>query len=169
MALNSINSIDSEIMENEKVQLKHAVDIAVQGIGNGSGPFGAVITLEGEIIAEACNRVVLNNDPTAHAEVLAIRAAAAHLKSHDLSKCTLYTSCEPCPMCLGAIYWAGIKKVIYSCDRADAESAGFSDKLIYDEISLDPGKRKITFLHITDAGGQEIFKIWDKLDNKVPY
>jgi guanine deaminase len=156
-------------MENEKLQLRRAVEIAGKGIDNGGGPFGAVITLDGKIIAEAGNRVVLNNDPTAHAEVLAIRAASSFLKSHDLSKCVLYTSCEPCPMCLGAIYWAGIKKVVYGCDRVDAEVAGFSDKLIYDELNLEPANRKITFLCVNDSGAKEIFEKWVKMENKIPY
>lgn len=164
-----MDSIDLEVMENEKLQLRRAVEIAGAGIEKGGGPFGAVITLNGKIIAEAGNRVVLNSDPTAHAEVLAIRAAAEYLKSHDLSKCILYTSCEPCPMCLGAIYWAGIKKVVYGCDRIDAEEAGFSDKLIYDELNLEPADRKITFLCISDSGAKEIFEKWVKMENKTPY
>lgn len=156
-------------MGNDKIFLRRAVEIAVNGIQNGGGPFGAVITRNGKIISEAFNRVVLTNDPTAHAEVLAIREAALVLKSHDLNECTLYASCEPCPMCLGAIYWAGIKKVVYACDRDDAEGAGFSDKLIYEEIMLDPGDRKISFSRIPDSGGKEVFRQWDKLENKIPY
>src|SRR5450759_1011222 len=133
------------MMENDKLFLLRAINIAAAGIKNGGGPFGAVITKEGKIISEAINNVVLTNDPTAHAEILAIRKAASVLKSHDLNKCTLYTSCEPCPMCLGAIYWAGIKKVVYACDRIDAERAGFSDNFIYEEISLDP----VSYTHLT--------------------
>jgi guanine deaminase len=156
-------------MENDKFFLLKAVEIAGNGIKMGGGPFGAVITKDGRIVSEAFNMVVLTNDPTAHAEVLAIRQAAEIIKSHDLGECTLYTSCEPCPMCLGAIYWAGIKKVVYSCDRVDAEGAGFSDKLIYEEIMLDPGKRKITFLRLNEAGGKEVFKKWDESESKIPY
>jgi guanine deaminase len=156
-------------MGNDKIFLRRAVEIAVNGIHNGGGPFGAIITRNGKTISEAFNRVVLTNDPTAHAEVLAIREAASVLKSHDLNECTLYTSCEPCPMCLGAIYWAGIKKVVYACDRNDAEGAGFSDKLIYEEIMLDPGDRKISFSRMTDSGGKEVFREWDKLENKISY
>lgn len=156
-------------MENEKIFLLRAVEIAGSGIENGGGPFGAVITRGGKIISEAFNMVVLSNDPTAHAEILAIRQAAKVLRSHDLDKCTLYTSCEPCPMCLGAIYWAGIKKVVYACDRVDAEEAGFSDKLIYEEIMLDPSDRKIEFLRITDAGGKDVFRKWDELEDKISY
>jgi guanine deaminase len=156
-------------MENDRKFLLRAVEIALNGIKNEGGPFGAVITLNDKIISEAYNKVVISNDPTAHAEVLAIRQAASVLKTHNLDKCTLYTSCEPCPMCLGAIYWSGIKKVFYACDRNDAEKAGFNDSFIYEEISLDPGNRKISFIRIDDAGGREVFKSWDKLEDKIPY
>jgi tRNA(Arg) A34 adenosine deaminase TadA len=156
-------------MENDKLFLLRAVKIAADGIKNGGGPFGAVITKDGKIISEANNNVVLTNDPTAHAEILAIRLAASVLKSHDLNKCTLYTSCEPCPMCLGAIYWAGIKKVVYACDRLEAEGAGFSDNFIYEEIMMDPSNRKVTFLQMNDTGGKEVFRKWDELENKIPY
>lgn len=156
-------------MENDKIFLRRAIEIAINGIKKGGGPFGAVISINGNIISESINQVVVTNDPTAHAEILAIRQAASVLKTHDLNGCTLYTSCEPCPMCFGAIYWAGIKRVIYASDRSDAEAAGFSDKLIYEEILLDPSKRKISFLRMTDAGGKEIFRKWDELENKIPY
>jgi len=156
-------------MEKDRIFLSKAIEIASNGINVGGGPFGAIIVKDNKIISEACNRVVLNNDPTAHAEILAIRQASLVLKSHELNDCTLYTSCEPCPMCLGAIYWSGIKKVVYSCDRADAEEAGFSDKLIYDDIMLDPSKRKISFIRISDSGGKEVFRKWDKLENKISY
>lgn len=149
--------------------LTRSVKVAIEGIERGGGPFGAVITADGEIISEAFNRVVLNNDPTAHAEIIAIREASVKLGTHHLGNCILYTSCEPCPMCLGAIYWAGINKVFYAFDRKDAEMAGFSDKLIYDEISLDPSDRKISFIKLNEAGGEDVFKTWDKLENKTPY
>lgn len=156
-------------MGNDKLLLIRAIEIAGNGINEGGGPFGAVISKDGKIISQAFNKVVLTSDPTAHAEILAIRQASHVLKSHDLSDCVLYSSCEPCPMCLGAIYWAGIKKVFYASDRHDAEEAGFSDKLIYEEIVLDPEKRKIAFLKMTDAGGEEVFKKWDGLETKIPY
>jgi guanine deaminase len=156
-------------MENDKIFLRKAIEIASDGISTGCGPFGAVIVKDGKIISEANNRVVLNNDPTAHAEILAIREASSVLKTHELNECTLYSSCEPCPMCLGAIYWSGIKKVLYSSDRTDAEDAGFSDKLIYNEIELDPAKRKISFIRISDLGGEEVFRIWNDLENKIAY
>jgi guanine deaminase len=156
-------------MGTDKKFLHRAIEIAAEGITKGGGPFGAVITKDGKKLSESFNKVILTTDPTAHAEVIAIREAASVLKSHDLSGCILYSSCEPCPMCLGAIYWAGIKKVVYACNRTDAEGAGFSDKLIYEEILLDPSKRKISFLHLADADGKEIFRKWDELENKIPY
>ena len=156
-------------MENDRKYLLKAIGIAKDGIANGCGPFGAVLVMENKVIAEACNRVILNNDPTAHAEILAIRQASSLLHTHDLGKCTLYTSCEPCPMCLGAIYWSGIKKIVYSSDRTDAETAGFSDKLIYSEIVLDPSKRNISFIRLTDPEAQEVFRQWIELENKVSY
>lgn len=156
-------------MEDDRSLLRKAIEIAGKGIDSGGGPFGAVITKDGEIIAEAGNRVVLMNDPTAHAEVLAIRKASEYLKSHDLSDCTLYTSCEPCPMCLGAIYWAGIKKVVYSSDRKDAAKAGFNDNFIYNEIILLPSKRKLTFLQLALPGSEEVFRKWEKFEKRIPY
>jgi guanine deaminase len=156
-------------MGKDKTLILRAVEIAGKGIDNGGGPFGAVIAKDGKIISEAYNMVVLTCDPTAHAEVLAIRKAASVLKSHDLGECTLYTTCEPCPMCLGAIYWAGIKKVVYACDRVDAAGSGFSDSMIYKEIVLDPAERKVTFLRLKDTGGEEVFRKWDELENKTPY
>lgn len=156
-------------MDNDKLFLRRAIETASVGISDGGGPFGAVVVKDGSIISEEFNRVILNNDPTAHAEILAIRKASSVLKSHDLCECTLYTSCEPCPMCLGAIYWSGIRKVVYSSDRTDAEEAGFSDKLIYNEIILAPSERKISFIRLTDSGGQEVFRKWKELVNKVTY
>lgn len=155
--------------EYERSFLLRAVEIAGQGIKDNMGPFGAVITCKGKIIAEANNRVVLTHDPTAHAEIIAIREASSVLKSHDLSGCVIYASCEPCPMCLGAIYWAGIRTVVYASDRYDAEASGFSDKFIYEEIPLPPGERKIKFIRIPDAGGEDVFKKWNLFDNKIPY
>ncbi len=156
-------------MENDKSFLSRAIEIAGYGLENGGGPFGAVITKDGEIISEAFNRVVLDKDPTAHAEILAIRQAASLIGSHDLSSCIIYASCEPCPMCLAAIYWAGIRKVVYASDRHDAARQGFNDDFIYNEIMTDPDKRKITFLHLPHAGGREIFRRWEALENKNTY
>lgn len=156
-------------MENDKLFLLRAIEIADDGILKGCGPFGAVIVKDKIIISESTNRVVLNNDPTAHAEILAIRHASELLKNFDLDGCTLYTSCEPCPMCLGAIYWSGIKRVVYSCDRKDAEGAGFSDKLIYDEIVLDPSDRIVKFVKMSDPAGKEVFRKWNEMGDKIAY
>ncbi len=147
----------------------HAIRLAEKGIADGAGPFGAVIVKDGIILAEAVNRVVVNSDPTAHAEINAIREAASLLKSHDLSDCTLYCSCEPCPMCLGAIYWSGIRKIVYSSDRYDAEQAGFSDRYIYDEIILNPADRHISFVKIEDARSNDVFRKWNEHENRVRY
>jgi tRNA(Arg) A34 adenosine deaminase TadA len=152
----------------EKILLARAVEVALDGMKKGGGPFGAVIVRNGVKISESFNRVVLDNDPTAHAEIVAIRKASSILKTHDLSDCILFTSCEPCPMCLGAIYWSGIRKVYYSCDRFDAEYAGFSDRVIYDELGLEPSERKITFIKM-DCGGEKVFETWNGLENKHMY
>ena len=149
--------------------LREAIEIASSGIPGGGGPFGAVISKEGRKIAGSNNRVVLNTDPTAHAEILAIREAARLLGTHDLSGCVLYTSCEPCPMCLGAIYWSGIRRVIYSSSRHDAAASGFDDEFIYNEISLDPSKRQVTFIRQDDHEAKEVFRKWDIYDGKTPY
>lgn len=156
-------------MMEDRDFLIRAIHLAEDGITDGSGPFGAVIVRKGEIVSEATNKVVHSNDPTAHAEVLAIRQASKILATHDLSDCTLYTSCEPCPMCLGAIYWAGIRTIFFAADRHDAEAAGFSDKYIYEEISLPPEKRHILFKRLSDVDGTEVFRMWDRFENKIPY
>lgn len=156
-------------MDNDKLFLRKAVETALEGILIGGGPFGAVVTKDNKILSSSFNRVVLNSDPTAHAEVLAIREASAILKTHDLKDCTLYTSCEPCPMCLGAIYWSGITKVVYALDRNDAKNAGFNDKLIYDELMAEPESRKISFIRLQDPDGEKIFNRWSDLESKIPY
>jgi guanine deaminase len=156
-------------MSDDKKFLREAIEIASSGISSGGGPFGAVISKEGRKIATSNNKVVLNSDPTAHAEILVIREAARLLKTHDLDGCVLYTSCEPCPMCLGAIYWSGIKRVIYASGRHDAAASGFDDEFIYNEISLDPSMRKVAFIHLDDHEAKEVFRKWDKYDRKTPY
>jgi guanine deaminase len=156
-------------MSDDKKFLRKAIEIAASGIRDGGGPFGAVIIKNGSIITGSNNRVVLNTDPTAHAELLAIREAARLLGTYDLSGCVLYTSCEPCPMCLGAIYWSGIKRVVYASGRHEAANAGFVDELIYNEITLDPSKRQVTFLRIEDHEATEVFRKWDEYEGKTTY
>jgi guanine deaminase len=156
-------------MDFDRKFLERAVDLASESIQLGGGPFGAVITLVGKIISESGNRVVPLKDPTAHAEILAIREAAHKLGTHDLSGCILYSSCEPCPMCLGAIYWSGIKKIIYASDRHDAAKAGFNDNDIYSEICLDPSERKIIFHRVKIKEADDVFIKWKQLENKISY
>lgn len=155
-------------MDDDKF-LSAAISLALEGIKAGGGPFGAVVTRHGEELSRSYNRVVRDFDPTAHAEILAIRSAASRIRNHDLSECTLYSSCEPCPMCLSAIYWAGIKKVCYTLSREDAANAGFNDKLIYDEIKLDPPARKIVMVHMRNPLSDIIFRTWENFEDKIPY
>lgn len=156
-------------MTSDRDFLLRAVRLAEDGIEKGNGPFGAVIVRNGEIISEAVNSVVSSKDPTAHAEITAIRLASKILDTHQLGDCILYSSCEPCPMCLSAIYWSGIKKVIFAADRHDAAAAGFSDINIYDEINLAVEKRRVKFKQLTDVDGKGVFRIWNQFENKIPY
>jgi guanine deaminase len=149
--------------------LARAVKLAEDGIEKGGGPFGAIVVRNGKIISESTNLVVHSNDPTAHAEILAIREAAKISGTHCLDDCILYSSCEPCPMCLGAIYWSGIRKVFFAADRKDASAAGFNDKFIYDEIGLPSEIRNIQFQQLRDVDGTEVFRIWNRFENKIPY
>jgi guanine deaminase len=156
-------------MKDDRFLLLRALEIAIDGIKKGGGPFGAVVTRNGEIVAEEYNKVVMTNDPTAHAEIMAIRKASKKIGSYDLSDCKLYVSCEPCPMCLGAIYWAGIKSVIYAADRKDAAKAGFNDDFFYNEITLVSGEKKVLLSRLPDVDGKEVFRRWGNYDNKIPY
>jgi guanine deaminase len=156
-------------MSDNRKFLRRAIITGIKGIEKGGGPFGAVIVRDNKIIAESNNRVVINTDPTAHAEILAIRKAAKLLGTHDLSSCIIYSSCEPCPMCLGAIYWAGINKVVYASGRKDASLAGFSDEHIYNEISLDPTMRKVNFICLDDPEARTLFDKWKNFEEKVKY
>ena len=146
-----------------------AIQLSPESMGRGGGPFGAVIVRGDEIVAEGANSVTLQCDPTAHAEVTAIRKAAEKLGSHDLSGCEIYTSCEPCPMCLGAIYWARLDKIYYANGRRDAKEAGFDDSFIYDEIALDPRDRSIRMEQLLEPAAREVFDQWIEKEDKVPY
>ncbi len=157
------------MMKNALKFLELAISIAEEGIINGHGPFGAVIVKDDVVVSQAINSVTLNNDPTAHAEVMAIRMAAENMGTPDLEGCVIYASCEPCPMCLGAIYWAGIKKVVYAAGRDDAAGAGFNDRFIYDEIALDPVDRKLEFLNINHPKARDLFEKWKNFEGKTPY
>ncbi len=157
-------------IKSEEVQfLEMAIEAAAQNIKEGGGPFGAVVVREGVPVSKSGNRVVPNNDPTAHAEVQAIRIASSVLKTFDLSDCVIYSSCEPCPMCLGAIYWAGIKRVVFAADRHMAAAAGFSDELIYRELALPTEKRGIEMEQDLTQEGKMVFIKWEEYPDKVRY
>lgn len=133
------------------------------------GPFGAVIVKDGKLLAKSANKVTTILDPTAHAEVSAIRIACKKLKTYDLSGCVIYTSCEPCPMCLGAIYWAHIDKIYYANTKKDAQLIGFDDQFIYDEIALPMNSRKLQIEQILREEAQVAFRLWDQSDMKITY
>ena len=150
--------------------LQQAIDLASENvIYQNGGPYGAIIVKQGEVIAASGNRVTADVDPTAHAEIMAIRLACKALNDFRLTGCTLYTSCEPCPMCLGAIYWARLDKVFFACNRVDAAEAGFDDSFIYDEIPLQPEKRQISMLHIALADAKKPFIAWSVQEDKTKY
>jgi guanine deaminase len=147
-----------------------AIDEALTNVMNShGGPFGAIVVKEGKIIGRGRNEVTALNDPTAHAEVQAIREACQTLKSFQLEDCEIYTSCEPCPMCIGAIYWARPKAVYYACTKEDAAKIGFDDQFIYDQLALPFEARKIPMKQIFPANGDLPFKTWKKSQNKVEY
>ncbi len=150
--------------------MNRAIQLSEQGMKNNKGgPFGCVIVKDGAIIAEGNNSVTSQNDPTAHAEVVAIRRACEALGDFQLTGCELYTSCEPCPMCLGAIYWARPDRVYYAAKREDAADAGFDDEFIYKELNIPPMKRKIPMESLGRNQAIEVFKQWKKKDDKIEY
>ncbi len=157
-----------KIMTKEELMRK-AIELSKDNVANGGGPFGAVIAKEGEIIATGVNRVTANCDPTAHAEVSAIRAACSKLHTFNLSGCEIYTSCEPCPMCLGAIYWAHLDKMYYGNNKTDAKNIGFDDSFIYDEIDLAPEKRKLPSEILLHEEAIQAFKQWMEKNDKIEY
>ncbi|WP_265446089.1 nucleoside deaminase [Acetivibrio straminisolvens] len=150
--------------------MKEAVKEAVAGMrDNHGGPFGAVIVRNNEIIARAHNEVIKNNDPTDHAEMIAIRKAAKELSRFDLGDCELYSSCEPCPMCFAAIHWAKIKKVYYGCTREDAAKIGFDDNYIYDVIKGEADEKRVSFVQMDRDTCLEAFREWEQKQDKVRY
>ena len=149
--------------------MRKAIELSIESVRNGGGPFGAIIARKGEIIAEGSNGVTIYNDPTAHAEVTAIRKACEKLGTFDLTGCEIYTSCEPCPMCLGAIYWAHLDKIYYANDRKDAADIGFDDDFIYQEIEVKPQYRKKPSEMLMREEGLEAFRIWNKKTDKIEY
>lgn len=155
-------------MEREFMQ--EAARLALENVRAGlGGPFGAVVVKDGQIIARGANCVTRTNDPTAHAEVVAIREACRALGTFDLSGCEIYTSCEPCPMCLSAIYWARVGKVYYGCTAQDAAAIGFADQFIYDELARPKGERRLPLEQLERQLCLRAFEAWEQDTNKIPY
>lgn len=146
-----------------------AIRLAKENVQNGGGPFGAVISKNGEVIATGVNRVTSNCDPTAHAEVSAIRAACEKLGVFTLEGCEIYSSCEPCPMCLGAIYWAHLDSLYFACNKTDAAKAGFDDDFIYRELDLRPAERRLVTTEMMRAEAMSVFDNWREKTDKVEY
>lgn len=156
------------LMEKDDL-MRRAIHLAEESVKLGGGPFGAVIARNGEIVAEAANRVTLDCDPTAHAEVSAIRKATRLLGTFDLSGCEIYTSCEPCPMCLGAIYWAHLDKIYYANNREDAARIGFDDAFIYRELALKPSERTKPSEVLLRDEAVKAFEMWAEKTDKTAY
>jgi tRNA(Arg) A34 adenosine deaminase TadA len=156
--------------EQDEQFMRRAITLAQQGIDQSAGgPFGAVIVKGGEIVGEGYNQVTSTNDPTAHAEVVAIRNACQKLNSFQLDGCVLYTSCEPCPMCLGAIYWARPARVFYAATREDAAQIGFDDQFIYEEIEKNFEHRQMRLVNLLRNEGLSVFKNWENKSDKTKY
>ena len=157
------------MLEKDLLFMRRAIELSLKSVKRGGGPFGAVITKNGKIVSESCNQVTVLNDPTAHAEISAIREAARKLNTFNLRGCEIYASCEPCPMCFGAIYWARIDRVFFASTRSDAENIGFDDSFIYEEISRPVRERSIEFKQLLREEALEAFRVWEESENKVEY
>ena len=149
--------------------MRKAIELSLENVKNNGGPFGAVIAKDGEIVATGLNRVTDSCDPTAHAEVSAIRAATEKLKTFDLSGYDIYSSCEPCPMCLGAIYWARLDNLYYANTKTDAKDIGFDDSFIYEELELKPSERRLKSEALLRDEAIKAFEIWMEKEDKVEY
>ena len=149
--------------------MTRAIELSIESVNSGGGPFGSIIVKNDKVIAEGSNKVTLNNDPTAHGEIVAIRKACKSLNNFNLSGCELYSTCEPCPMCLSAIYWAHIDKVYYANTRDDAQKIDFDDSLIYSELLTNVKKRKIPMVPMMRDEALKVFELWDKKTDKIKY
>jgi len=158
-------------MEKKKIHyMNAALQLAMENLeARNGGPFGCLIVRDGEIIATGYNEVIQNSDPTCHAEIVAIRKACQKLGTYQLTGCEIYSSCEPCPMCMGAIYWARAERLYFAASRQDAQEAGFDDKHIYEELNLSPDQRKIPGEQIMKAQGIEVLQRWRELDLDIKY
>ena len=160
---------NSEFTQQDREFMQMAIDLSVENVANGGGPFGAVIVRNGEVVATGTNRVTANNDPTAHAEVSAIRTACAKVQNFKLEGCTCYTSCEPCPMCLSALYWAGIERIVYGNTKEDAKAINFDDSFIYDEIAKPYALRAIPCQNLMREEALAGFRAWSDKSDKIEY
>jgi tRNA(Arg) A34 adenosine deaminase TadA len=149
--------------------MERAIALALENVRAGGGPFGAVVVKDGKAVAEAANCVTLTKDPTAHAEMVAIREACEKLGSFQLADCELYSSCEPCPMCMGAIYWARLGRVYFAGTAADAAKAGFDDSFIYQEIQRPAAQRKIPMIQLMREESLAVFRAWEQKPDKIGY
>lgn len=156
------------MMDNEKY-MRLAIEKSIESVENGGGPFGAVVVKDGEVVSVASNSVTIDNDPTAHAEVNAIRQACRKLGTFDLSGCEIYASCEPCPMCLASIYWARIDKLYYANTKSDADKIGFSDNFIYEEFAKPESERSIKVVSMLRDEALTAFKKWEAKTDKTEY
>ena len=154
-------------MKNEF--MKKAIDLSIESVNNGGGPFGCIIVKDNKIISEGSNKVTSTNDPTAHGEIVAIRVACEKLNNFSLNGCELYSNCEPCPMCLSAIYWARLDKIYYANTRSDAQKIDFDDSLIYEELAKSIKDRKISMIQIDREKALKAFELWEKKTDKVKY
>lgn len=154
---------------SHKDYIREAIRLSEENMEEGGGPFGAVIVKDNKVIAKAGNTVTLSNDPTAHAEINAIRKAAQYLNHFDLSGCVIYSSCEPCPMCLGAIYWARVERIYFAAGNADARYAGFDDSFIYEEIQKPFDRRSIQIVQMLRDEAFEILEKWKQKEDKIQY
>lgn len=159
----------TEFTQQDREFMQMAIDLSIESVANGGGPFGAVIVRNGDVIATGSNRVTKSCDPTAHAEVSAIREACAKEQNFKLEGCTCYTSCEPCPMCLSALYWAGISRIVYGNTKEDAKAINFDDSFIYDEIAKPYEQRKIPCQNLMRKEALAGFRAWSEKEDKVEY
>ena len=155
--------------QNDEVLIRRAIELARDSVRTGGGPFGALVVRDGRVLAEGQNRVTVRNDPTAHAEIVAIREACQSLGSFRLEGCTIYASCEPCPMCLAAIYWSRAERLVFACTRGDAARAGFDDERIYREIAGVPDLRKLSTAQLLREEGQSAFTDWSLASERQDY
>ena len=159
----------AHITEQDKEFMREAIRLANESVNRGGGPFGAVIVKDGKVIAGSSNSVTIDNDPTAHAEVNTIREACRRLGTFDLSGCTIYTSCEPCPMCLGAIYWARISRIFYGNNRKDARDIDFADDFIYEELDRPMDQRTVPIIPLLRNEALHTFRLWEAKSDKTEY